>query len=176
LEEKDLNINVLLIVVAVIFLVGAVGGWNQGLINGVIGLVSFIIGLAVLGITASCVGNYLHQSYIKVGIALALLAVIGIIYKVMKLIFDAFKFLRYIPIGKFADKLAGIALGIGEALFLVWIAFFILDNITILNLNSWVFDQISQSDILTKLYNANIIDSIVSNVASNIEIPKEIPM
>jgi uncharacterized membrane protein required for colicin V production len=154
----------------VIFLAGAVGGWKQGLIDGVIGLVSFILGLVVLAITASAVGSYLHQSYVKVCVALALLVVIAIIYKVVKLVFDAFKLLRFIPIGKLADKLAGIAFGLAEALFVVWIAFFILDNITILNVNSWVFEQISQSDILTRLYNANIIDSIVLNVTSNLEI------
>jgi uncharacterized membrane protein required for colicin V production len=163
-----LNINALLVIVAVIFIVGAVGGYKQGLIDGVIGLVSFIMGLIVLGVTATGIGGYLNHSYVKVGVALALLAVIGIIYKVVRLIFNAFKFLRYIPIGKFADKLAGIVFGIAEALFVVWIAFFILDNITVMNVNSWVSAQISQSDILMRLYDANIIESIVANVTSNI--------
>jgi uncharacterized membrane protein required for colicin V production len=86
---------------------------------------------------------------------------------VVRLIFNAFKFLRYIPIGKLADKLAGIVLGLAEALFLVWIAFFLLDNITVMNVNSWVFAQISQNDILMRLYDANIIESIVANVTSN---------
>jgi uncharacterized membrane protein required for colicin V production len=163
-----LSINALLVIVAVIFIVGAVGGYKQGLIDGVIGLVSFIMGLIVLGVTATGIGGYLNHSYVKVGVALALLAVIGIIYKVVRLIFNAFKFLRYIPIGKFADKLAGIVFGIAEALFVVWIAFFILDNITVMNVNSWVSAQISQSDILMRLYDANIIESIVANVTSNI--------
>jgi uncharacterized membrane protein required for colicin V production len=163
-----LSINALLVIVAVIFIVGAVGGYKQGLIDGVIGLVSFIMGLIVLGVTATGIGGYLNHSYVKVGVALALLAVIGIIYKVVRLIFNAFKFLRYIPIGKFADKLAGIVFGIVEALFVVWIAFFILDNITVMNVNSWVSAQISQSDILMRLYDANIIESIVANVTSNI--------
>jgi uncharacterized membrane protein required for colicin V production len=162
-----LSINALLVIVALIFIVGAVGGYNQGLIDGVIGLVSFIMGLIVLAVTATGIGGYLHKSYVKVGIALALLAVIGIIYKVVRLIFNAFKFLRYIPIGKLADKLAGIVLGLAEALFLVWIAFFLLDNITVMNVNSWVFAQISQNDILMRLYDANIIESIVANVTSN---------
>jgi uncharacterized membrane protein required for colicin V production len=162
-----LSINALLVIVALIFIVGAVGGYNQGLIDGVIGLVSFIMGLIVLAVTATGIGGYLHKSYVKVGIALALLAVIGIIYKVVRLIFNAFKFLRYIPIGKLADKLAGIVLGLTEALFLVWIAFFLLDNITVMNVNSWVFAQISQNDILMRLYDANIIESIVANVTSN---------
>lgn len=162
-----MSINALLVIVALIFIVGAVGGYNQGLIDGVIGLVSFIMGLIVLAVTATGIGGYLHKSYVKVGIALALLAVIGIIYKVVRLIFNAFKFLRYIPIGKLADKLAGIVLGLTEALFLVWIAFFLLDNITVMNVNSWVFAQISQNDILMRLYDANIIESIVANVTSN---------
>jgi uncharacterized membrane protein required for colicin V production len=93
---------------------------------------------------------------------------------VVNLVLDTFKILKFIPIGKFADKLAGIVLGISEALFIVWIAFFILDNITILNVNGWVFEQISGNDILTRLYNANIIDSIVHNVTANI--PSELPV
>jgi uncharacterized membrane protein required for colicin V production len=174
LEEIIVEINALLVIVAVIFLVGAIGGWKQGLIEGIIGLISFILGLIILAVTASGVGSYLHKSYIKVGIAVALLIVIGLIYKVVNLILDTFKILKFIPIGKFADKLAGIVLGISEALFIVWIAFFILDNITILNVNGWVFEQISGNDILTRLYNANIIDSIVHNVTANI--PSELPV
>jgi uncharacterized membrane protein required for colicin V production len=168
MEENILEINALLVIVALIFLVGAVGGWKQGLIEGIIGLVSFILGIIILAVTASGIGSYLHKSYIKVGIAVALLAVIGIIYKLVKLILDTFKLLRAIPIGRFADKLAGILLGLFEALFIVWIAFFILDNITILNINSWVYEQISSNDLLTRLYKSNIIDSIVQNVTSNI--------
>jgi uncharacterized membrane protein required for colicin V production len=105
---------------------------------------------------------------VRVGIALVVLAVISIAYKVVKIILDAFKLLRAIPIGKFADKLAGIALGLAEALFVVWIAFFIMDNITVMNINGWVFNQIAGNNILTSLYNANIIDTIVLNVTSNI--------
>jgi uncharacterized membrane protein required for colicin V production len=167
MEENILEINALLVIVGVIFLIGAIGGWKQGLIEGIIGLVSFVLGLIILAVVASGVGSYLHKSYIRVGIAVLLLAVIGIIYKVVKLILDTFKLLRAIPIGKFADKLAGIVLGLSEALFIVWIAFFILDNITILNINGWVFEQISQNNILTRLYNASIIDSIIFNVTSN---------
>lgn len=168
-----MEINILLVIVVVMFLVGAIGGWKQGLIEGIIGLVSFILGIIILAITASGIGSYLHKSYIKVVVAVALLMVIGLIYKIVKLVLDTFKILRVIPIGKFADKLAGIVLGLCEALFIVWIAFFILDNITILNINSWVFEQISQNNILTTLYKANIIDSIVLNITSNI--PANIP-
>jgi uncharacterized membrane protein required for colicin V production len=168
LEEKALEVNALLIIVAVIFLVGAVGGWKQGLIDGVIGLVSFILGLVVLGVTASAVGSYMQKSYIKVVVALVLLAVIGVINKVVRLVLDAFKLVRFIPIGKFADKVAGIVLGMAEALFIVWIAFFMFDNVTIMNLNVWVYTQISQSDLLTKLYNANIIDTLILNVTTNV--------
>jgi uncharacterized membrane protein required for colicin V production len=110
----------------------------------------------------------MQKSYIKVVVALVLLAVIGVINKVVRLVLDAFKLVRFIPIGKFADKVAGIVLGMAEALFIVWIAFFMFDNVTIMNLNVWVYTQISQSDLLTKLYNANIIDTLILNVTTNV--------
>lgn len=163
------QINALLIIVAVIFLIGAIGGWKQGLIEGVIGLVSFILGVIVLAITATGVGGYLHKSYVRVAVALVLLAIIGIIYKLVNLILSSFKLLRAIPIGRFADKLAGIVLGIIEALFIVWIAFFILDNITIMDINYWVSEQIDGNSLLTTLYNSNIIEAIISNVTSNVQ-------
>jgi uncharacterized membrane protein required for colicin V production len=167
-EEKILSINILLIIVGLIFLVSAVGGWKQGLIDGVIGLVSFVIGLAVLALVASGIQDYLHKSYVKVTIAVGLIAVIFSIYRVVKFVLGTFKLLRFIPIGKFADKLAGIVLGLAEGLFVVWIAFFILDNITIMNINGWVFEQVAGNDILTRLYDANVIESIVIYFTSNI--------
>lgn len=163
-----MDINILFLIVTVVFIVGAIGGWKQGLIEGVIGLISCILGLCVLAAAAAGIESFMQKSYVRVGIALVVLAIISIAYKVVKIILDAFKLLRAIPIGKFADKLAGIALGLAEALFVVWIAFFIMDNITVMNINGWVFNQIAGNNILTSLYNANIIDTIVLNVTSNI--------
>jgi uncharacterized membrane protein required for colicin V production len=167
-REKVMEINVLLIIVALIFVAGAIGGWRQGLIEGVIGLVSCLLGLLVLALLVAGVGDFMSKSYVRVAVAFVLLAVISAIYKVVKLVLDAFKLLRAIPIGKLADKLAGIVLGLAESLFIVWLVFFALDNVTIMNVNEWVMGQVAGNGMLTSLYNSNIIYSIISKITSEI--------
>jgi hypothetical protein len=79
-------------------------------------------------------------------------------------VLNTFKLVRAIPIGRFADKLAGILLGIAESIVVIWILFFLIGSFNIMGLNSWLMSQISESSILSIIYNSNYLIMIMQSI------------
>jgi uncharacterized membrane protein required for colicin V production len=159
-----MNINILLIITIAVLIIGAAGGWKQGLIEGAIGIVSCILGILVFVVTAKGIGSFMQKSYINVIMALILLLVIRIIHRIVRFVLNTFKLVRAIPIGRFADKLAGIVLGIAESIVVIWILFFLIGSFNIMGLNSWLMSQISESSILSIIYNSNYLIMIMQSI------------
>ena len=151
-EGKALHINILFIIVIIILITGAVAGWKRGLLESVIRIISYILGILVLIIIAKGIGNFIQGSYAYVIMAFILLAAIEAIHKFIRFLFSTLKLVRALPIGKLADKLLGAVLGVVEAVLVVWLMFFIVGNFHTMNLTTWVQEQVSQSRFLTMLY------------------------
>ena len=152
-----MNINILFIIVAVVLAVGAVWGWKRGFIEGFIRIISCILGIFVLVIVAKGIGSFLQGSIMSVMIAVLLLIVIRLIHKFIKFLFDTFKLVRAIPMGKFADKLAGAAFGVVEAVFVIWLAYFLIDCFNLFGLEQWISEQTKQSVFLTMIKSSNYL-------------------
>lgn len=163
-EAAELNINILLVVVVLILAAGAVWGWKRGLLEGVIRIISCILGILVLVVLAKGVGSFMQKSYVKVVMALVLLLAIRIIHKIVKFLIDTFKLVRAIPVGKLADKLAGTALGLAEAVFVIWLLFLLIGVFDIMGLNTWVMEQVGQSRFLTIIYYSNYLIELLRKV------------
>ncbi len=96
----EFNINILFVIVNVILGIGTIWGWKRGLLEGLIRMVSCILGIMVLVIVVKGIGSFLQGSIMSVVIAILLLLVISVIHKLVKFIIDTFKLLRSIPVGK----------------------------------------------------------------------------
>lgn len=151
------DLNILLIIVVSIMALGAVWGWKRGLIEGVIRIISCLLGILVLVIAAKGVGNFIQKSYVKVLMAVILLLAVRIIYRTVKLLTDTFKLVRAVPVGKFADKIAGTVLGLAESVVIIWVMFLIIGVFDRMGLNAWMLEQVEKSDFLTMLYYSNYI-------------------
>lgn len=151
-EGKTLHINILFIIVIIILIAGATSGWKRGLLKSALRTISYILGILVLIIVAKGIGNFIQGSYAYVIMAFILLAVIEAIHKFLRFLFSTLKLVRALPIGKLADKLSGAVLGVAEAIIVVWLIFFVIGNVHIMNQNTWLQTQVSQSRLLTMLY------------------------
>lgn len=161
-----MDINIVFIIVAATLAVGMIWGWKRGLLEGMIRIISCILGIVVLVVAAKGVGSFIQGSYISVLIALLLLIVIRLIYKLVKFLTDTFKLVRAIPIGKLADKLAGAALGAVEAVFVIWLAYLLIGSFDLFGLRQWVFDQTAQSRFLTMIYSSNYLVALLKQILS----------
>ena len=156
-EGAELEINILFVIVVFILLTGAVWGWKRGLLEGVIRIISCILGILVIVILAKGIGSFIQKSYVQVLMALILLVLIQVISKIVKFMTDTFKLVRAIPIGKLADKLAGAVFGLAESVFVIWLIFLLIGVFDVMDLKTWVIQQVGQSRFLTLIYYSNYL-------------------
>ena len=55
-----MEINILFVIVVAVLAVGTLWGWQRGLLEGIIRIVSGILGVIVLVIVAKGAGNFMH--------------------------------------------------------------------------------------------------------------------
>lgn len=156
--------NLLFIIVAASLAIGAVWGWKRGFLEGLIRIISCILGIFVLVIVAKGIGSFLQGSIISVMVAVLLLIVIRLIHKAIKFLIDTFKLVRAIPIGKLADKLAGTALGAVEAVFVIWLVYLLIGSFDLFGLHQWVLAQTAQSKFLTIIYSSNYLVALLKQI------------
>ncbi len=147
----------LLLIIILMLLAGAWIGSKKGLLEGIINIISCILGILVLIIVVKGIGNFMEGSFLSVLMALILLMSIKVIHKIIELIIDSFKLVRALPAGKLVDKIAGAALGFTEALFLIWFLFLLFGSFDMFNMNNWIMEQVESSRILKFIYYSNYL-------------------
>lgn len=152
-----MSINILWIIVVAFLLVGAITGFKRGLVEGIMRLVTSLLGIVVLVVLAKGIGNFLQGSYMNVLMALILLAVIRIFHRVGKLILDSCKLVSKLPVIHSLDKIAGMLLGIIEVLVFVWLVFLFVGVMNPLGLQDLFMDQVNESIFLSIIYKTNVL-------------------
>ena len=156
-----MEINILGIIVILAFVAGAIDGYKKGLVEGIIRIVSTVIGVGVLIILVNGIGNFMEKSYVKVGLALLLLIVVNVIHRVIKLILDSLKLVAKLPIVSWLNKMAGLLFGAAQMLFTVWVLLTLISILQIPEVDAWVYPQIESSRLLTWLYENNSVAHIL---------------
>lgn len=164
MEGAALEINILFVIVVLVLLIGAVWGWKRGLLDGFLRIISCILGILVIVVIAKGIGSFIQKSYVQVIMALVLLVLIQVIYKIVKFLTDTFKLVRAIPVGKLADRLAGAVLGLAEAVFVIWLCFLLIGIFDVMDLNAWVIQQVGQSRFLTMIYYSNYLIELLKKI------------
>ncbi len=150
-----MSINILWIIVVVSMVIGAMTGFKRGLVEGIMRLVTSLLGIVVLVILAKGIGNFLQGSYVNVLMALILLAVMRIFHRVGKLILDSCKLVSKLPVIHSLDKAAGLLLGLTEVVVFIWLVFLFVGVMNPFGLQDWFMAQVNQSVFLSILYKLN---------------------
>lgn len=159
-----MGINILFVIVAASLAVGALWGWKRGFLEGLIRIISCILGIIVLVVAAKGVGSFIQGSFMSVLIAILLLIVIRLIHKLIKFLLDTFKLVRAVPLGQFADKLAGAALGAVETVFTIWLVYLLIGSFDFFGLHQWILEQSAQSKFLTIIYSSNYLVALLKQI------------
>jgi len=149
--------NILFIIVAAALVLGAVWGWKKGLIEGIVRIISSILGVIVLLVIAQGIYRYTKGNMVSIVITILILVIIGFIQKFVKLVTNTFQLVRAIPIGKLADRLAGAVFGVVEVLCIVWVVFILIGGFDLFGLKQWLLAQIAQSGFLQIIYDTNYL-------------------
>lgn len=158
-----MSINIVWIIVIVSMLTGGAVGFKRGLIEGIMRLVTTLLGIIVLVILAKGIGNFLQGSYINVLMAFILLAVLRIFHRIGKLILDSCKLVSKLPVIHSLDKVAGMILGFVEAIIFIWLVFLFIAVMNPFGIQEWLMEQVNQSVFLSLLYKTNGLILILQN-------------
>ena len=152
-----MDINLVWIIAVVFLLISAITGFKRGLVESTMRLVASILGIIVLVVLAKGVGSFIQGSYINVLMALILLTVLHILHRLGKLILDSCKLVSKLPVIHSLDKIAGIFLGLAEAILFIWLVFLFVGVMNPFGIQEWLMEQVQESTLLTILYRTNYL-------------------
>lgn len=112
------------------------------------------------------------QDYIVQFAATAILNVIAFIVSVilvqilLRIVIAALDLLAHVPVLRFINRIAGLGLGLVEALFFLWIFFLVLSMVSATDLGLRLLSMVQESEFLAPLYESNIFLAIVLRAAA----------
>ena len=149
-----MDINIVWIIAVLLLAAGAVKGFRKGLVEGVVRITSYVIGIIVLIVLVKGIGSFIQGSILNVLMALILLVVIRLLHRIIKLLLDSCRLVSRLPVVKWLDRLGGTLLGIAQ---MIWALFILFGYFDILHLNGWILEMVNQSRLLSLLYHTNYI-------------------
>lgn len=152
-----MQINIVLVIVALLLLGGAIKGFQNGMIKELSTLIGLIGALAVGAAAVAAFRNYQLKNTMNVLIAVICLFIVLLAFKIIDFIMASLKMLSRIPLLHGVDKLLGIAAGIAEAVVIVWIAFLLITAFDIAGIRSVVLECIRENEFLSLLFYNNYI-------------------
>lgn len=163
-----MNLNLLLIITAVILLCMVVDGYKKGMVRALISLISLLITCVVLFLLGNALSSYFDGRFFNVIITLLLLAAIGLVHHLLNVVFFSAKVISKLPIVHSLDKLLGIVVGILETVLIVWTiyAFDIFRDLG--TLGQVIVDYTRDSKILTCLYENNYLAYLIEQLGQKL--------
>jgi len=148
-------VNVTLLCVVVLALSMMIRGYNQGMMKELTGLAALIAGLGVLALGIMLFSSFLDGEMTNTIYSVILLVLFVAAYGIVKFILRSAKAVSSLPILSFFDSVLGIAVGLCQAVVIIWIVFLLCAHNYLGPVTSYIQRDISDSTILKLLYEYN---------------------
>lgn len=158
-----MQINLIAIIVILLAIGGAVKGWKQGMVKELSSLIGLVGALAAIFLFLSAIQNYKEKDNREMLIAILGFVVVILAYKVIDFILTSLKLLANLPIISGLNHLAGVAVGIGESVLFVWIAFLMITAFDIAGLRSYLLTSVQENEGLKFLFYNNYVAVWIAN-------------
>lgn len=158
-----MQINLVIIVVILLMVGGAVKGWKRGMVKELSALIGLVGAFAAIAFFVSAIQNYQKKDNREMLIAILGFVIVILAYKVIDFIMTSLKLLANLPIVSGLNRLAGIAVGAGESVLLVWIAFLLITSFDIGGLRSYLLASVQENEGLKFLFNNNYVAVWIAN-------------
>ena len=167
-----MNLNLLLVIMAVVLICMVMDGYKKGMVKSLISLISLLITCVVLFLIGNGLSSYFDGKIFNVILTILLLAAIGLVHHLLNIVFFSAKMIVKLPIVHSLDKLLGIVVGflvgILETVLIVWTiyAFNIFRDLG--TLGQVIVDYTRDSRILTCLYENNYLAYLVEQLGQKL--------
>lgn len=160
--------NILLIVFAVVLIWRVSVGIKKGVVHEIIAFVNVIFVALVLGLVSMIFNAYHAENYLGIGVLFLVIVVLSIVYSVLKVVFFSAKVISKLPIVSSVDRLLGLVIGVAETLIIFWTMCCVFMYIDIGVLEQQIMLMISESKLLTWLYQYNLLGVLLDAVRAKL--------
>ena len=152
-----MNLNLLLVIMAVVLICMVMDGYKKGMVKSLISLISLLITCVVLFLIGNGLSSYFDGKIFNVILTILLLAAIGLVHHLLNIVFFSAKMIVKLPIVHSLDKLL-----------IVWTiyAFNIFRDLG--TLGQVIVDYTRDSRILTCLYENNYLAYLVEQLGQKL--------
>ena len=163
-----MNINLLLIIMAVVLVCMVMDGYKKGMVRSLVSLISLLITCVVLFLMGNALSSYFDGRFFNVILTLLLLAAIGLVHHLLNVVFFSAKMISKLPIVHSVDKLLGIVAGILESVLIVWTIYAFNMFRDLGALGQVIIDYTRDSKILTCLYENNYLAYLIEQLGQKL--------
>ncbi len=156
--------NILLIVMAIILVWRVATDMKKGVVRATLALINVLFAAMVIGLLCVAVNAYHAEHYLAIVIAIVIIAVLSIIYSIIKVVCFPAKVVAKLPIISSVDKLLGVVTGVAETLIAFWVLCYAIMYVDIGVFREQIITMIGESRILTFLYEYNLIGVMLETV------------
>lgn len=149
--------NVLLIIFAALIIWRGLRGMKIGLVDEAGRLLLLVITLFVLSLAILLYTSVKGNDTKNIVISVVMLLITGLVARLVKLVVKSLSAIAHLPVLNALNGLLGIAIGIAEAVVMLWILYVVVANFDLGGFGQQVTAWTKQSSILQKLYDMNQI-------------------
>ena len=163
-----MNMNLLMIILAVVLICMVMDGYKKGMVKSLISLLSLLIACVVLFLIGNALSSYFDGRFFNLIVTLLLLAAIGLLHHLLNVVFFSAKMIVKLPIVHSLDKLLGIVVGILETVLIVWTIYSFNIFRDLGTLGQVIVDYTRDSKILTCLYENNYLAYLIEQLGQKL--------
>lgn len=160
--------NILLIALAIIMIWRISAGVRKGVVREALSFISILFVVLIIGIVCMITNAYHEHNYLSIVIMILLIVALSIAFSVIKIVFFPAKVLTKLPVLSSLDKLCGCVMGVAETLLCFWGLCYAAMHLEFGTLNEQILIMISESRLLTTLYEYNLLGVLLEAVKAKI--------
>ena len=158
------SLNWALVSVGVVMVINIIVGFRKGLVKEVINCISLLVSTATVVLLSSVLKSYTSKQFVQMFVMIIMVLVVSIANKLLKMVLEGIKVISELPVISLVNKLAGAIFGVAQTLLIVWFAFCLIGMFELGTIGEYIQMYISDSEILTMLYENNILAGIGEKV------------
>ena len=161
-------VNIPFLCAILILIISIVGAVKNGFVKSIFNLISAILSSIVILLLAFAVHGAFDKDRIKFVVAIVLIVLLGIVYKLLSLFFTSLKFVSKLPIVKSLDKVLGVLFAVCITVIIVWAVYCVVIILGGGSLGPWILRCVKANPVMKFLYQYNYMYKIVYNLSDKI--------
>lgn len=149
--------NLLVIILAVLVIWRAYGGFKRGFAYEVNHLVSVLMALVVLSIMLLLIASIIEKNTKTIIVSAVLLIVATMLFRLAGVLMKSIETIARLPVINLVNMLLGMAAGALEVIAVFWIMYVIIGSFPTGDFGKYIMEWTNESSILISIYNKNYI-------------------